>query len=127
MTEKSKILVIDDEADFCHFLKLNMELTGEFEVVTAGEGKAGIDLTMTFKPDLILLDLRMPGMSGSEILSALKQDHLTKDTPVIFLTGLAIKEDEQEDALKKAGHIFITKPVTTTEIISQIKPVLGRK
>lgn len=127
MSKKAKILVIDDEVDFCHFLKLNMELTGEFEVATAGEGKEGIDLAKSWHPDLILLDLRMPGMSGSEIVSVLLQDQATKDIPVVFLTGVAIKEDAEEDSLKKSGQVLIIKPVTTVDIINQIKPILAKK
>lgn len=127
MLEKSKILIVDDEIDFCHFLKLNMEVTGEFEVSVASEGKSGIDLAKNWHPDLILLDVRMPGMSGSEMLSVLKQDESTKDIPVIFLSGLAVKEGTEDDSLQKSGYTFITKPVTTLEIINQIKPLLTKK
>lgn len=127
MPDKTKILVIDDEVDFCHFLKLNMEVTGEFEVKVFADGKAGLDTAKSWHPDLILLDMRMPGISGPEIAAALKQDQASKDIPVIFLTGLAVKEATEEDSLKDSGSIIITKPVTTADIIKLIKPILAKK
>lgn len=127
MPRKAKILVIDDETDFSHFLKLNMEITGEFEVAVASESKTGLDLAKNWDPDLILLDIRLPGLSGPEIVSILQKEQSTKDIPVIFLTGLAIKEDSEEGLLKKNGSVFIIKPVATQDIINQIKPILAKK
>lgn len=127
MPGKIKVLVVDDEADFCHFLKLNMEVTGEFEVSVASEGKAGIDLAKTWNPDAILLDIRLPGLSGAEIFSILEKDESTKNTPVAFLTGLAVKEGAEDNSLRKNGHVFITKPVTTADIINQVKQMLAKR
>lgn len=126
MSNKYRVLVIDDEDDFCHFLKLNLELTGNFEVIIAREGRAGVDLAKSARPDLVLLDIRMPGMSASEVLSVLQRENFTKDIPVIFLTGLVVKDEAGDDVLKKSGYPFITKPVTTAEIIKQIKLVLEK-
>ena len=60
---KKTILIIDDEEDFCHFIKLNLEQTGKFEVVTASNGPDGISLANRYQPDLILLDIIMPNMT----------------------------------------------------------------
>ena len=67
MTTKSKILVIDDESEFCEFVKWSLEKTGRFEVVVSTDGPSGIARAETEKPELILLDIRMPQMNGAEV------------------------------------------------------------
>ncbi|MFH0827526.1 MAG: response regulator, partial [Candidatus Omnitrophota bacterium] len=78
MNNKKKILLIDDEEDFCFFVKKNLENTGEFEVITAPEGKIGIDLAREEKPDAILLDIVMPKMDGTDVAEILVNDPKTK-------------------------------------------------
>ncbi len=63
-----KILVIDDEEDFCYFVKQNLEAISNYKVITASKGKKGIQIARKEKPDLILLDIMMPGMDGFEVL-----------------------------------------------------------
>jgi len=126
MVGKKKILLIDDEEDFCFFVKGNLESTGEFEVVAATTGKEGIELARIEKPDLILLDIVMPELSGDEVAEAMLGDPKSNKIPIIFLTAIVPKEEIGTETVKKIGrHNFIAKPVTTEELVAGIKKVLG--
>lgn len=123
---KKKILMIDDEADFCYFTKKNLERTQEFDVFVETEAESGIKTAIEQKPDLILLDIVMPGLDGSEVAFRLFNDVRTKDVPIIFLTCLAEEKDLSEyDGLKLVGgRRFLPKPCPAAELISAIKEVL---
>ncbi len=128
MQSKIKILLIDDEKDFCFFVKGNLENTGEFKVIATSSGKGGIKLACKEKPDLILLDLNMPETSGDEVAQFLSDRPETKAIPIVFLTAL-ITEDEvgSERMANIGGNNFIAKPVTTKDLIANIKKILGEK
>ena len=124
MAKKKKILVIDDEKDFAHFIKLNLESTNQFEVVTSATGKEGIIQAKTIKPDLILLDIFMPEMDGSMVAECLLDDDSTKNIPIVFLTALVTKRDVGAKGGVIGGRRVIAKPVTPDELISTINSVL---
>ena len=128
MTHKTKILIVDDEEDFCFFVRENLINTGEFDVVVATNGHRGIELAGTEHPDLILLDLMMPDMSGEEVAEVLHNAPGTDAIPIIFLTALVTRDEaEDEGVLKKIGDAhFIAKPVRTWELIAAIKIVLKK-
>lgn len=120
-----RILVIDDEINLGKLIKLNLELTGGFEVTTAVDGARGMILAKNVKPDLILLDILMPKMDGFEALKRLKEDKDTADIPVIMLTA---KGDEA--SMAKAGRLcdeFITKPIEASDLRIKIEEVLKKK
>jgi len=127
MADKNKILLIDDEKDFCFFTGKNLEQTGEFEVMTAARGKEGIDLAREKKPDLILLDINMPSVSGPEVAEILFNDPKTKGIPVIFLTAVVTKKEIGIKSISEiGGRNFIAKPVDTETLSSCIKDVLRK-
>ena len=115
-----KVLIIDDEKDFCFFIKKNLESAGNFEVSVCYESSEAIRMTKDLRPDTILLDFMMPGKSGIDILAELQTNKETKNIPVIFLSAI-IKEDEiiKHKGLIGNGH-FISKPVKTEELIEAI-------
>ena len=122
MKEKPKILVVDDEEDFCFFVRENLLNSGEFDVVIAVNGRRGIQLARSEMPDLILLDLMMPDLSGEKVAETLGGFDETRNIPIIFLTALITKEDAGTDPLKRIGDsYFIAKPVRTKALISAIK------
>ena len=125
MNDKKKILLIDDEEDFCFFVKGNLENTGAFDVITAGTAKEGIDLAVAKKPDVILLDLVMPEVSGGDAAAVLFDHPETENIPIIFVTAMLTKKETGEKGLTKVGgRNFIAKPVTTNELVSAINTVL---
>jgi len=123
---KKKILMIDDEADFCYFTKKNLENTKEFDVTVENSAEKGIKTAIELKPDLILLDIIMPELDGSEVAFRLVNDARTKNIPIVFLTCLAEEKDLNEfDGLKLVGgRRFVSKPCQTSELIRIIKEVL---
>ena len=126
MAEKAKILIIDDEEDFAYFIKLNLESTDRFEVLTSTSGQDGINLAMEKKPDLIFIDILMPEMHGTEVAEILLQNRATKSIPMIYLTAVATKKDVETKGGVIGGRQFIAKPVTAEELIEVIESVLGK-
>ena len=114
-----RILIIDDEKDFCFFTKSNLEATGNFTVTICFESSEAVELAKKLKPDLILLDVLMPGINGPEIAAQLKDDAETKNVPVIFLTAI-ITDKETEDGNVISGWPFVAKPVKINELITVI-------
>ena len=128
LTPKTKVLIIDDEEDFCFFIRENLNNTGMFDVFVATNGAYGIELARTRSPDIILLDLMMPDMSGEEVAAELNELPQTARIPKIFLTALATREDAGGSVLQKSGQsYYIAKPVRTRELIMAIKEVLGEE
>ena len=120
---KKRILIIDDEENFCYLVKKNLEKTNEFEVYTATNGDDGIRLIKVVKPDLILLDIIMPGLDGGDVVSLIRSDSSIKDTPIVFLTSL-VREDEAGASFTK-GYSLLAKTVSLRELIACIKEKVG--
>jgi|SRR5208283_917282 len=127
MAHKTKILMIDDEEDLAYFVRLNLEKTGKFTVITAKRGSEGIKLAKTEKPDLILLDLVMPGLDGGQVAAQLMDNASTEKIPIIFLTALVNKKQVEDGEGKIGGRDYIAKPVTSEELIIRIELVLGKQ
>ncbi len=124
--DKTKILVIDDEEDFCFFVRENLMALKRFEVVIATSGRRGLELARTEAPDIILLDMVMPDMSGEAVWERLREIPLTAHIPVVFLTALATREETGNRVYKKIGeHWFIAKPVRTRELANAIDQLLA--
>jgi CheY-like chemotaxis protein len=124
---KKKILLIDDEEDFCFFVKLNLEQTGKYEFMTATTGSQGLIMASEDPPDLILLDIIMPEMSGGQVAELLLENPKTKDIPVLFITAIASRSEVQSHEGVIGGRRFIAKPVTPLELMAKIDPILENK
>jgi CheY-like chemotaxis protein len=117
---KKTILIIDDEEDFCYFVKLNLEQTGNFEVLTANNGTDGINIAKRYQPDLVLLDIIMPNMTGTQVAESLRADKATKDIPIIFVTAIVKRGEVGARDYQFGGNYFIFKPVKLDELIKEI-------
>jgi len=120
-----KILVVDDEKDIVDLLKYNLEKEKEFEVIVGINGREVFKLVSENKPDLILLDIMMPEMSGFEVCKQLKSNPLTSKIPVIFLTA---KENEIDEiiGLELGADDYIQKPISPRKVIARVKSVIRR-
>lgn len=105
---KRRILIIDDEEDFGALLKLNIERTTEYEALVANSGEAGLEVIRRHKPDLVLLDIMMPGIDGLETLRRIKA--AAPDLPVAMVTAV-YKEEEAKRCFETGAFEYITKPV----------------
>lgn len=123
--EKARILIVDDEDDFLHFMKLNLEKTGKYKVRAIADPLAAIAAAETFKPDLAVLDIMMPGMDGGELAWQLRNNEETKDMPVIFLTALLNSREER--SMINTRSVFMAKPVSIEELMKKIDGELGIK
>jgi two-component system alkaline phosphatase synthesis response regulator PhoP len=124
-TSRARVLVVDDEADIVSTIQYRLEFC-EFEVITATNGKEGLEKAANEKPDLILLDISMPVMNGHEMLERLKNRPDIKDIPVIMLTAYSDAKD-----VTKAADLgiadYVTKPFDFTELMGKISNALGNK
>ncbi|MDD5281868.1 MAG: response regulator [Candidatus Omnitrophica bacterium] len=119
--DKKRVVIIDDEENFCKLAKKNIEQTGEFEVHIAINGDDGIRLAKEIKPDLILLDIIMPGMDGADVVSLIRSDTNIKDTPIVFLTSLVREEEASSQSNFTRGYSLLAKTVTVGELLACIK------
>jgi len=111
-----RILVIDDEPDVVNVLMTRLTVHG-FEVEAAGDGESGFEKARKFLPDIILLDVIMPGWSGFETANRLKTNLGTADIPIIFLTGLG-DESLSRRHLEKGVHHVLLKPFRVEELLT---------
>ena len=124
--DKKRILMVDDEQDFTRMVKLNLEETGDYAVMVENNSNNVFMAAKEFKPDLILLDVMMPGMDGGDVASELKSDNTLKDIPIVFLTAI-LKEDEIDSSDGFiGGHPFITKPVSVKDLIKCIEKHIAK-
>jgi len=114
-----KILAIDDENDVLLIIKTALASEG-YDILTASNGFDGLALAEDQKPDIILLDLRMPEMDGMEVLEQLRENEKTQDIPVIILTGISDKNKIRE-ALDKGITYYIVKPFECQDLVSKIQ------
>ena len=119
---KKKILIIDDEFDFVESLQISLEQEN-YECLTAHEGKKGLQLAREWKPDLIILDIMLPGMDGYKVCRALKFDVRLKKIPTIMLTVKARTEDGVMGEASGADY-YITKPFSQEKLIAKIEELL---
>lgn len=124
MPDKQTILVVDDEEDLLDLIEYNLKKEG-FDVLKAQDGQEGIKAAREHNPNLVLLDIMMPKMDGLEVVERMREDKKLKKIPIIFLTARGDEKTEVE-GLDKGGDDYITKPISTTKLISRIKAVLRR-
>lgn len=118
--EKKKIMIVDDEEDFLEITKLNLEKTGKYEIMTLSSAKNIITKLHEFKPDVILLDVLMPGIDGLTACEMLNKDPLGISTPIIIISALSSNRDKLK-AYKLGIVDYLTKPIDKNTIIASIE------
>jgi len=122
MGEKKKILIVDDERDIVKALTIRLQGAG-YEVVTAFDGAQAIFVAHKERPDLIILDIRMPAGDGFGVAEKLKHSASTFSIPVIFLTG-GPERNSEEKAMTLGARFYIKKPYDPEELLDAIKRAL---
>lgn len=122
--KNKKILIVDDEEDILEIIRYNLENVGFF-IETAKDGLDAIRKAKDFKPDLILLDIMMPKMTGTDVLKVIKREESLKNTLIIFLTAVSNEQSEIE-GLDLGADDYIIKPIKPKVLISRIWSALRR-
>ncbi|MBC7257812.1 MAG: response regulator [Chloroflexi bacterium] len=118
-----KIVVAEDERDILELLRFILELNG-FEVVTANNGEEAVQQTLAVMPDLVLMDVRMPRMTGHQACQALKANPKTKGIPVVFLSARG-QEADIKQGLSLGAADYILKPFSPEELPGRLRNVLA--
>ena len=121
---KTRVLVIDDEAPIRLLCRVNLEAEG-MQVLEAGDGPAGLAEARSSRPDVILLDVMMPGLDGWAVAEELVDDASTQDIPIVFLTARAELRDRAR-GLELGGVDYVTKPFNPVELASLVRGLLAR-
>ncbi len=119
------ILVIEDEKNITELVRYNLEQSG-FRVLISTRGDSGLEKARAEKPDLIILDLMLPGLNGLEICKILKQNQKTAHLPIIMLTAKS-QEADKIVGLELGADDYVTKPFSPRELAARVKAVLRRK
>jgi Response regulators consisting of a CheY-like receiver domain and a winged-helix DNA-binding domain len=120
----NRVLVVDDDADIRELVTFKLQQAG-YAVEAAADGQLGLDAALANTPELILLDLMMPKLSGIEVCRLLRDNDATADTPVILFTAKAQEADVQRGFLAGADD-YIVKPFSPRELITRVQAVLAR-
>ena len=121
---KNKILIIEDEKDISQLLEYNLSVDG-YNTHVANNGESGLKMAKKNKPDLILLDLMLPGIHGLDVCRIIKADSNTIDIPIVMLTALG-QEENIVKGLESGADDYITKPFSFKILLARIKSVLRR-
>jgi DNA-binding response OmpR family regulator len=122
-TPPRRILIVDDEPHIRRLLASRLEAEG-FDVREAGDGEEGLAVVPEYHPDLVLLDLMMPGASGLEVLSKIRSGGDDASIPVIILTAKG-QDTDREAAFAGGATDFVTKPFSPMKLLTRIREILG--
>ncbi|WP_298334470.1 response regulator transcription factor [Ferrimicrobium sp.] len=121
-SKDKRILVVDDELPITELLQMALNFEG-YDVGVAASGREALELTRTFRPDVIVLDVMMPGLDGFQVVKRLREER--DDTPILFLTARDSVEDRVE-GLRLGSDDYLTKPFSLAELTARIEAVLRR-
>lgn len=122
---KRRILIIDDDGNSTHLIKVLLERTGVYLVLEENDAIKAHQAARDFKPDVILLDIMMPGTDGGDVAAQIEADLDLQRTPIIFLTGLVTKA-EAKAILSFQWHPVLAKPINIPELINAVEENLPR-
>ena len=124
-TEKKRILVVDDRVIDTRFVKLFLESTNDYVVTEENDAEAAISSAEEFQPDLILLDVMMPGMDGGELAFRFRENPQLESVPIVFLTAAVTKREVERGGGWVGGAPFLAKPITIPELVDCLEHYLG--
>jgi len=125
MARRKRILVVDDERDLVELIALNLQRNG-YEVITAHDGNMALELARKQAPDLLLLDVMMPGLTGRDVTMQLRADPTTSNIPIVMLTAKT-EETDIIVGLSLGADDYITKPFSMKVLVARVAAVLRRR
>ena len=124
MVPKKRILVVDDDEEFLLLVKDGLDVDPNYQVVTAQDGQSALLAAQSEAPDLIILDLRMPGLTGFEVCVALKQDPRTSSIKILIVSGYG-GESDGNLAKELGANGYLKKPFPLTQLHQEVKRLLS--
>ena len=125
---KKRILVIDDDIPLTQAMRINLEETGDYEVAVVNESIQAVKRAREFRPDVILLDVVMPGLDGGDVSVKLQDDPMLRDVPILIVTALvAHDESPSRGAAATGGQMMIAKPIRFEKLVAAIEAASGER
>lgn len=125
LTTKKRVLIVDDEPGFTRLLKLNLHHTGRYMAEVVNDAMEAVHVAERFVPDVVLMDVMMPGLDGSEVADRLHANPRFHNVPIIFLTAAVKKQEVAARGGMCGGIPFVAKPVEFQEVLSHIDTACG--
>ena len=122
---KRRILIVDDEAGFTRLVKLNLEGTGQYDVRDAPDGATALETARAFHPDVVVLDVMMPGLDGGQVAEKLRTANAGRPLPIIFVSATSQAHAGTNLGQQDAGCPFLSKPISLEKLIACIEQQLG--
>ncbi|MFC1546167.1 response regulator transcription factor [bacterium] len=119
-----KIMVIDDEEDFVNLIKIVLERDG-YEVITALDGETGLEKILEYKPDLVVLDLNLPGINGFQVCKKVREKYLFPEMLILMLTVRTVEQDHI-NGLACGSDDYMAKPFEPKELLARVRTLLRR-
>ncbi|MFN2509226.1 MAG: response regulator [Chthoniobacterales bacterium] len=122
---KSRILVVDDDANLSRLVSIMLEKTRLYEVKVENRSHNAFATAAAFKPDVILLDVDMPGLDGGDVAHLIRQDAALKSTPIVFFTSLISQAEAGGSMVSRGGENYLAKPVEPSALIRSLEALLS--
>jgi DNA-binding response OmpR family regulator len=124
--DKTRILIIDDDAALSKLVQIMLEKTRLYEAKVENRSFNALATAIAFQPDLILLDVDMPGLDGGDVARQIRDNSLLQNTPILFFTSLVAASEAGQTMVTRGGDNFLAKPVAPAVLIRCVEELLGR-
>ena len=118
---KRRILCIDDDEAILRFIKFALERAGEYEITTQSNSQQAMQTVRQFKPEMIFIDINMPGKDGATLAAEIRAERNFSTVPIIFLTGAVSNEEVERSEGRIGGQLFLAKPIDMEKLVHIIK------
>jgi CheY-like chemotaxis protein len=116
-----KVLIVDDDIDFTHMLKMTLQLTGRYQIRAVNQSTTALEIAREFQPDLIILDCMMPVLDGGELAARIQADPELRNTPFIFLTATVSANEQAASTCFAGTQTFLAKPFKLGDLVDCIE------
>lgn len=117
---KRRVLIVDDDVNLSRLSGMILENSGTYEVMIVNESVRALSAALQFRPDVMLLDVDMPGKDGGDLAREAANDSRLRDIPILFLTGLVSQEEAGSSPLERGGMKFLSKPVEPALLLATV-------
>jgi CheY-like chemotaxis protein len=125
--DKSKILIVDDDIGLSKLVQIVLEKTRLYQTRVENHSQNALAAASEFRPDVILLDVDMPGLDGGEVARQIRNNSSLRDTPIVFFTSLVSPSEAGQTMVSRGGENFLAKPVEASVLIRCLENLLGQQ